>query len=148
MKEGTDYLVEVILSDEAEWTFRDQSLIITIDNTPPEGGEITVNGGELFTQKRSVKLEFTPPDDAVEMFIEGDLVRDSNTFQWVDFSLFARLLTINLSVGDGEKRVEARFRDEAGNETEPIEETVILNELPPVIVAVDTWDEDEPEDDD
>ncbi len=148
LKEGTDYLVEVILSDEAEWTVRDQSLIVTIDNTPPGGGEITVNGGELFTQKRSVKLEFTPPDDAVDMFIEGDLVRDSNTFQWVDFSLFTQPLTINLSLGDGEKKVEIMFRDEAGNETEPIEKIVVLNELPPVIIAVDTYDEDEPKDND
>lgn len=148
LKEGADYRVQATLSDGAGWTARDHRLTIAIDNTPPESGEITVNGGELFTQKRSVKLALLPPDDSIEVFIQGDVVSDSNTFQWVDFSLFAQSLTINLSVGDGEKKVQAMFRDEAGNQTELIEKTVILNELPPVIIAVDTWDEDEPTDND
>jgi hypothetical protein len=57
LKEGEDYLVEVIMSDDAGWTTKDNSLIINIDNTSPEGGSFTINSGDQTTQKRSVKLK-------------------------------------------------------------------------------------------
>jgi hypothetical protein len=138
LKEGEDYLVEAILSDEADWTSKNNSLIITIDNTPPEGGSFTINGGDQSTQKRSVKLKVISANNASEMFIEGDAVADSNTFQWI---LVKGELVVNLTVTDGEKKVAIRFRDEVGNETKPIENSIILNELPPVINAIASWDE-------
>jgi hypothetical protein len=138
IKEGDDYLVEAILSDDAGLTVNNNSLIIAIDNTPPSGGSFTINGGDQFTQKRSVKLKVVSADEASEMFIEGDVVADSNTFQWIPVK---DELVVNLTVKDEEKRVAIRFRDAIGNEAKPIENNIILNELPPVINAIASWDE-------
>ena len=151
LKEGQDYRVEATLTDKAEWTAKNHSLTIAIDNTPPSVGEFTVNAGKLFTQKRSVELAFAPQQtrqEAVEMLVEGDVVRDSNTFQWIPISALEQRLIINLTVGDGRKRIDVSFRDEAGNRTEPIKNTIVLNELPPVIIAVDSQIEDDPLDED
>jgi len=145
LKEGEDYLVEVIMSDEADWTARDNSLILSIDNTPPDGGSLIINDGDQFTQKRSVKLKLGLADNASEMFIEGDVVADSNTFKWVSVK---NELIVNLSVTDGTKSVAVRFRDEVGNVAKAIENSIILNEMAPVINAVACWDESNVNDND
>lgn len=148
LKEGQDYKVEATLTDKAGWKAKDQRLAITIDNTPPEGGNIVINNGEAFTQKRSVEITFDMPKDAIDVFVEGDILADSNTFQWIPISKLPQPLIVNLNVGDGNKTIKARFRDEAGNETKPFEKTITLNETPPVILSVNSQDEGNPADND
>lgn len=153
LKEDQDYKVEATFTDAAGWTARDNSLTLSIDNTPPEIGDFVVNDGELYTRNRSIRLALVPADPSVSVenvvaFIEGDLIDDSNTFQWVPVSIFNQDLVANLTVGDGQKRIGIRFRDVAGNISTPIEKFIHLNELPPVISAVASWDESNPGDDD
>lgn len=137
------YSVETTLMDEAGWVTKDYSLVLTIDNTPPQNGSFSMDSE--VTQRRSIRLKFDIPQDAVEMFIGGDLMKDSNTFQWI--SVKGELI-VNLTPVDEEKNISVKFRDEVGNETDPINKSIVLNELPPVITSVQTWDSDDPTDND
>lgn len=129
------YFVEATLTDSAGWTTKDYNLVLTIDNTPPQNGDFSMDSE--VTQRRSIRLKFNIPTDAKEMFINGDLVRDSNTFQWIPVK---DELIVNLTPSDRQKNISVKFRDEVGNETSPISKSIVLNELPPVINSVQTMD--------
>ncbi|MFQ6041511.1 MAG: hypothetical protein ACE5PV_11695, partial [Candidatus Poribacteria bacterium] len=112
--EAKDYRVEAKLTDILDREVKDTSLIIILDNTPPQNGKLVINSGQAKTDSRSVSLTISA-DEAEAMYIEGDIVPDSNTFQWISY---ATELVVNLTDGDGEKRVLVRFRDAALNESE------------------------------
>ena len=145
LKEDNNYIVEATLSDEAGWTVIDRSLILSIDNTPPQNCDFVMNDNEPYSHKRSINLHFAFPDDAVEMFIDGDLVDDSNTYKWTGTQ---ENLVVNLLLLDGKKTVRTMFRDKAGNATKTIEKSIILNESPPTIISVDSSDVNNPPDND
>ena len=138
LSEGTDYLVSVSLEDKAGHRSEDDTLSLTIDNTPPQDVDFDVAQGSR-SEVRSVKLTFTA-GDAAEILILGDLVPDSNVMRWTPVP---DELIVNLTPGDGEKGIKVKFRDEAGNETEFISKKVILDEKPPEILSLSTEDERE-----
>ena len=137
------YFVEATLTDSAGWITKDYNLVLTIDNTPPQNGDFSMDSE--VTQRRSIRLKFNIPQDAVEMFINGDLMKDSNTFQWIPVK---DDLIVNLTPSDRQKNISVKFRDEVGNETDPINKSIVLNELPPVINSVQTMDSENPSDND
>jgi len=138
LNEGRDYLVSVSLEDKAGHRAKDDTLSLTIDNTPPRDVDFDVAQGPR-SAVRSVKLSFTA-GDATEVLILGDLVPDSNVMRWIPVP---DELVINLTPDDGEKEIKVKFRDKAGNETEFISKKVILDEKPPEILSLSTEDKRE-----
>ncbi len=138
LKEGEDYLVEATLSDDVGWSTNVFRPNIILDNTPPNDGDFLINNGEKSSKIRSVRLSLTVPQDAMEMIVWGDVVRDTNTFRWIPVKTD---LIINLTVLDGEKNIFVKFRDEVGNETQLTQKTIILNENPPIIKSITARDE-------
>jgi flagellar hook assembly protein FlgD len=57
------------------------------------------------------------------MFLFGDLIDDINTFQWLPF---AETITVSLKGSDGEKRIAAKFRNAARNESAEVETHITL----------------------
>jgi flagellar hook assembly protein FlgD len=151
LKEADDYVVEATVKDLASNQTTDTSLAITIDNTPPASGTLVIDTVEsrgsighlpTETKMRTITLKITA-EDSVQMWIEGDLVDDTNTFEWIPFQ---SELVVNLTPGDGEKVIKVRHQDAAGNEGRVAEATLFLNEYPPVIQSVDSEDKDNPTD--
>ncbi len=127
LPEAQDYRIEVALSDILDREVTDTSLVIILDNIPPQKGQLTINSGQSVTTSRSVSLTI-PADEAKEMYIEGDIVSDSNTFQWIPY---ATQLVVNLTDEDGEKEISAKFRDESLNESLPVKAQITLDRSVP-----------------
>jgi hypothetical protein len=74
------------------------------------------------------------------MFLDGDVVRDENTYQWISFK---PELDVQLTEFDGPKSIGARFRNSVGNESERVIVNIMLDRKPPVITAVTSFDLDD-----
>ena len=145
LKEADDYVVEATLEDLASHQTTDVALAVTIDNTPPTNETLVINNSELKqTKARSVTLKISA-EDSVQMWIEGDVVDDTNTFEWIPF---VNILVVNLTSGDGKKMIRVRHKDAADNESHTAEGSIFLAEFPPVIQSVDSADKDDPTDSD
>ncbi len=99
---------------------------ILFDNTPPAVGTqaVRINGGDAATPEAAVTLEFDITG-ASHMMLSND--SGLGGASWMPFaSTFAgwRLAEPEL---DGNKTVYARFRDEAGNETDTLEDSIAID---------------------
>ncbi|MGB0521849.1 MAG: hypothetical protein ACPGJS_02755 [Flammeovirgaceae bacterium] len=102
---------------------------IGIDRKAPEGGQITINRGEPYCTdiNKIVSLRMSVRD-ATEMIISNDpYFKDVN---WQKYEPFIEKWT--LEGDDGDKKVYAKFKDKAGNETEPVSASVKLDRQEPV----------------
>lgn len=102
-------------------------ITINYDNVPPTDGTISINGGAPNTTDTLVTLTLSATD-AVQMIISEDV-----TFTDASYQPYATSVNFELSNGDGEKTVYVKFKDAAGNETEAISSTIILDATIPIV---------------
>lgn len=103
---------------------------IGLDMTAPKGGDIKINNGaryctninKLVTLKLSVQ-------DATEMMISNN--KDFKDAKWQRYEPYVYNWRLD-GEEDGEKQVFAKFRDRAGNETQPVMASIILDRQEPV----------------
>ncbi len=126
LRESDDYQVTLRLSDGVGHARDDRSLVLTLDNTPPQNLRLSVVSGERTASPRIVLN--TPADGASEMRIAGDVVDDANTFDWVAYQ---NPVSLVLLPGDGDKLIEVQLRDRADNVSIPQRVSVFLDTLPP-----------------
>jgi len=142
--DATKYNVTVTLMDMATKNQdTSRSLIITLDNTPPEG-KIAIDNQAEYTLIPDVSLTITA-EDSHTMFISGDVEDTFLTFQWVPYT---NSLSVVLTKDDGEKKVEIKFQDKANNESDEVSDTIKLVQNPPIIANADSFDVDNPADGD
>jgi hypothetical protein len=98
----------------------------------PSSGAILINNGDEYFNSRDVTLTLSPPDPRgmtgpiTEMMFRNEDLVWSNAFTYSDQHTWL------LSDGDGEKTVYAKFKDSAGNWTDPpISDTIILDTVKP-----------------
>lgn len=105
-------------SNESETT----DVNITLDTIAPLNPDIVINDDVGFTLTRNVIVRLTA-DGAVEYKLSEDV-----NFINAEFSDFTSplLVSYELSRGGGTKTVYAIFRDQAGNETVPVFDTIVL----------------------
>ena len=100
---------------------------ITLDMTSP-AGVLMVAGGATYAPSPSVLL-YSEVDDAFSLS-EMQFSNDEMTYStWLPFEA---VYTWTLSSGDGDKTVFGRYRDAAGNESDVISDTIVLDTHPPV----------------
>ncbi|MBI1924664.1 hypothetical protein HYR99_10470, partial [Candidatus Poribacteria bacterium] len=119
----------VLYRDEARNETLPVSASITLDTIGPGSISIQVQGGGTVTQSRDITLTLEAKR-AVEMFLDGNIVRDTNVNRWIPF---APEFPVKLTDPDGEKRIGVRFRSAEGNQTPRIETSIVLDRQPPVI---------------
>lgn len=98
---------------------------IFIDTTPPKGGFINITAGSYVTTNEGLELEIFAKE-AAEMIVSN--YQDFAGARWIEYQ---RSLPWRVTSGEGEKRIYAKFRDKAGNETKVIQETIQLDVTPP-----------------
>ncbi|MFC2140442.1 hypothetical protein ACFLQ1_01820 [Candidatus Auribacterota bacterium] len=99
---------------------------ITLDTTPPLNAAIEILGSE-YTNQTGVQLLLSA-DGADEMMVSR--LNDFSDTAWVGYQSEQGF---SLSTGDGQKYIYAKFKDQAGNETEMVYDTVTLDQTPPLI---------------
>lgn len=123
---GLNYAVEVNVDASTPPTLVTAPEEPIVDTTPPSGS-FSINNGAGATNATSVSLHFTYEDDysetaEVRLSLDGEL--------WGEWQP-AETTTFTLPSGDGPKTIYAKFRDEAGNESEAVTQTIILDTVAP-----------------
>lgn len=133
INEDTEYSIPVTLvegsntfvlksKDSANNESPETGLFVRLDTTPPSDPEIVINDGAGFTLTRDVTLSLFA-NDATQVKVSEDINFTNAEFIDFDTELF---LPFELSRDGGEKTVFAVFKDEAGNETVPVFDTIVL----------------------
>ncbi|MBI5233073.1 MAG: hypothetical protein HY880_01825, partial [Deltaproteobacteria bacterium] len=110
--------------DNASSTYNDT---IILDSTLPTGS-ISINGGASATNSANVTLTLAC-DDATSGCSQMQFSNDNAT--WSDWEAYGTSKAWDLTSGDGEKTVYARFRDSAGNISTTYTDTILLDTTVP-----------------
>lgn len=107
---------------------------LTLDTIAPSGLTLKINDGALYTTSASVSLAIGIGDTSTSGYqmkiwgisgvaAEGD----------ADWETFAAAKTVALTAGDGLKTVYVKVRDDVGNETTVVSDTITLDTAVPVV---------------
>jgi hypothetical protein len=102
---------------------------IGLDTQAPKNGKVQINGGAKFCTNVSklVTLKLSA-NEATQMMIAND--QQFTDAKWQKYEPY--LYNWRLEGEDGEKAVFVKFKDNAGNETEPVTATTMLDRQEPV----------------
>ena len=109
---------------------------LTLDTTAPSGLTLSINDGAMYATKGAVKLTIGLADEATTGYqmkiwgIEG--VADESSASW---ETFATTKNVNLPTGDGLKTVSIKVRDDVGNETAAVTDSITLDTTVPVVTV-------------
>lgn len=107
---------------------------LTLDTTAPSGLTLAINDGALYATSTAVVLTIGVSDEATtgyQMKIWGiDGVADEESASWETFNTSK---SVNLPSGDGLKTVYIKVRDDVGNESAQVSDTITLNTAVPVV---------------
>lgn len=93
-------------------------------------GTILINGGALETASLNVTLALSAAAaGAGQSVTEMQFSQDGT--QYLPFEPYATTRNVTLTPGDGLKRIWVRFKDSAGNVSDPISDSIILNTVLP-----------------
>lgn len=107
---------------------------LILDTTAPSGLTLSINNDAMYTSTTAVNLTIGIGDSQTTGYqmkiwgIEG--VADESSASW---ETFATSKSVNLITGDGLKTVYIKVRDDVGNETSTVSDTIQLDTTVPVV---------------
>ena len=107
---------------------------LTLDTTAPTGLTLSINNGAMYATSTAVQLTIGLTDNPTTGYqmkiwgIEG--VADESSATW---ETFATSKSVNLTSGDGLKTVHIKVRDDVGNETTQVSDSIQLDTTVPVV---------------
>jgi len=106
------------------------SVQIVYDVTGPTG-TISIDGGGASTGSTQAQLQLSSSDSSgvTQMRFSSDGVN------WTDPTTYGSTASWQLPTGDGTKLVYVQYMDQAGNWSNPIQGSVVLDTTPPVVTA-------------
>jgi hypothetical protein len=113
---------------------------IILDRKPPYDINLLINRGDTITNHPNKRVILqTSAQEATQMIISSSSdFSNSRWFNYVD----GKNINYILPGDDGLKEVHVKFRDEAGNETEPVMAKILLKRTPPIAGTVKINDGD------
>ena len=106
------------------------SNILTVDNNPPYNTSVALDR-EGVANSKNMTLDLSATD-AAEMYVNGDVSTvyevENGLKNWTPFK---NTLKIKVTDSDGTKVVKVRFRDDMGNESAEVSDSVVLDATPP-----------------
>ena len=107
---------------------------LTLDTTAPSGLTLQINDGALYATSTAVTLKIAVSDGQTtgyQMKIWGVAgVEDEGSASWESY---AATKSVNLTAGDGLTTVYSKVRDDVGNESAQVSDTITLNTAVPVV---------------
>ncbi len=106
---------------------------IWVDEEAPKNGKLIINENERFCTDPSAQVTLKLlAQEATEMIISC-----SPDFAGANWQPYQRIIpAFSLCGEDGQKTLYAKFRDEAGNETEPVSASIILDRQLPIVEEI------------
>lgn len=110
---------------------------LTLDTTAPAGVTLQINSGALYATSRPVTLTIGVSDEQTtgyQMKVWGDIdvASEETAASW---ETFATEKSVTLTTGDGLKTVHVKIRDDVGNESADVTDTITLNTAVPVVTV-------------
>jgi hypothetical protein len=99
---------------------------IILDTIAPVAGSVVINGGASYTNQVSVNVQLNVSGDVYEMQVGCD--GNADTEPWL---IYTNVYTCLLPSGDGNKVVQVRYRDKAGNISNVASGSIMLDTVPP-----------------
>lgn len=110
---------------------------LTLDTLAPEGLSIALNDGAEYTTSATVSLKITltdPQTTGYQMKIWG--INSAENEENASWETYTASKSITLIAGDGQKTVYVKVRDDVGNETAAVSDTIILDtQVPSVTIT-------------
>ena len=103
-------------------------IIVSIGDTTPPTGTITINNGAAQTNTTSVTLTLSATDNSGTV---SQMQFSNNRTTYSTAEAYATSKTWTLASGDGTKTVYAKFKDAAGNWSTAASDTIALDTTPP-----------------
>ena len=126
-----DQTVTVWFKDKAKNVSLAYPKTIMLDTVKPTDGTININNNQPYTNNKKVTLTLSSTDATSKLgHMCVSLTPDCPKTDWVNY---ATTHTIDLQGADGEKFVYVKFRDNALNESNTINDTIILDTTSPVV---------------
>jgi len=100
---------------------------VVLDRVAPTNLRLSILEGAL-TGAQPIHVRASA-DGAAQVLLEGDVLHDTPTFQWI--AVPADPLVLTVTAGDGPKAVLATFRDAAGNTAGPVTAATKLDTTDP-----------------
>ncbi|HGJ65804.1 TPA: hypothetical protein ENS27_10485, partial [bacterium] len=122
--------LRIIVKDSVGNEAEKISNILTVDNNPPQNISMSIDReGVINTRTISINISAT---DAKEMYLDGDISGitgiENGLKRWINYT---SKLTLTVTVTDGTKTIKVKFRDDMGNESAEVSDSIILDMTPP-----------------
>lgn len=111
----------------------------TQDTTPPTG-TIKINNDAQYTNSTAVTLNLSATDLGSGMGSGAQMQFSNDNTSWSTPEAYTTAKNWVLTSGDGTKTVYAKFKDAAGNWSNPVSDTIILDTTIPVITITSPQD--------
>lgn len=110
---------------------------LTLDTLAPSGLTVTLNDGAIYTTTTAVTLKLTLADEVTTGYqIKVWGVDGAATEEDASWETYTATKSIALPTGDGLKTVSVKVRDDVGNETAVVTDSITLDtEVPAVTVT-------------
>ena len=108
---------------------QDVTYEIILDNTPPTG-TIIINNNDEYTNSQDVNLTLSATDNLSGV---EEMKFSNDGTNWSTAEGYSTSKTWSLTTGDGTKTVYVKYKDGAGNWSNPISDTIILDTTDPVV---------------
>src|SRR4029079_10777710 len=92
------------------------------DNARPTNPAIAINGGATYANSRIVSLGLSASDNVA---VDEVQVSEDNTFSGAAWQPYRTSMLFQLTLGDGQKQVFARFRDADLNVSNPRSDSIV-----------------------
>ena len=107
---------------------------LILDTLAPSGLSLLINNGATYATTQAVSLTITVSDSdttAYQMKIWGiEGAESESTASW---QTFATSKSVTLTAGDGLKTIYIKVRDDVGNESDVVSDTITLNTVVPTV---------------
>ena len=116
---------------------------LTLDTTAPSGVTVSLDGGSQFATQQLINASIATTDTVTsgyQMKIWGnvDSLFDSNVQSTEEASAwvtFATTKQIKLSIGDGNKSISVKIRDDVHNQSSIATDSILLDQSMPVVTT-------------
>lgn len=109
---------------------------LTLDTTAPQTATFAINGGAAYTTSVNTTADFSTsdtPTTGYQIKVWGDLNGGPATEGAATWQAYTTSLAVTLTTGDGTKTLSGKIRDDLGNETSVLTDTITLDTATPVV---------------
>jgi parallel beta-helix repeat protein len=135
LEDGKTYYCKIKMKNGAGTigSYGENSSGILIDKISPTNLSVSVNNETEYTKSLKVNLSIGAEDNGSGLYL---MAFSTNGISWSDWENYTARKSYSLSPGEGEKIINYKVKDKAGNVAEPVLDTIILDTSKPRSLSI------------